>query len=137
MATLTWDESFSVGIKLFDAQHKKWFAIIKKLEDGVAKSDKKADPLFLEDIIFELKTYVTFHFSEEEKYFKRFGYEDAENHIKLHRAYAEKVNELHAGILKGENGMAEKLLDFVRSWATDHIKSVDKLYSNALKGLNQ
>jgi hemerythrin-like metal-binding protein len=136
MATLAWDESFSVGINLIDAQHKKWFDIIKKLGDGIAENEQHADPLFLEDIIFELKTYVAFHFSEEEKYFERFGYEDAESHIKMHRAYAEKVNELHAGVLRGEDGMAEKLLEFVQGWAINHIKAADKLYSEALKGLN-
>jgi len=137
MAKLTWDESYSVGIKIIDSQHKKWFNIIGKLEDGMQNASGNQDSLFLEDVIFELKSYVAFHFGEEEKYFKRFNYEDSEMHLKLHRAYTDKVNELHAALLRGEAGMAERLLEFVQTWAANHIKVSDKKYSAALKELDE
>ena len=90
----------------------------------------------MEPVLDQLVEYAKVHFAEEEKYFERFGYADAENHIKMHRAYAEKVNELHADVLKGADGTAEKLFEFVRGWAVNHIMKADKLYSEALKGLN-
>lgn len=125
MEKITWQESYSVGVKSFDAQHKKLFAILNDLQE---KLSKDSDP-DLESVIFDLKAYVKFHFGEEEKYFTRFGYKNKESHIEQHRAYAEKINDLHARLLREDRAAAGELIAFVTDWIMNHIKIVDKEYS--------
>lgn len=125
MAIITWKPSYSVGIRLVDAQHKKLFSILNELQAGVAESDLSK----LEGIIFELKAYVQFHFGEEEKYFNKFKYQGAASHIEQHQLYTEKINDLHAKLLKGETGVAAEAVDFLSGWILNHVNIVDKQYT--------
>lgn len=125
MKKIIWQPSYSVGVKLIDAQHKKLFSILNDLEDGINDSDRSS----LENTIFDLKAYVKFHFGQEEKYFKQFNYEDAPAHLQQHSLYVEKINELHARYLKNETNIAAELVEFLDDWILNHIQIIDKKYT--------
>jgi hemerythrin len=125
MMKIIWQPSYSVGVKLIAAQHKKLFSILNNLQDGMNDSN----PAVLENIIFDLKAYVKFHFGQEEEYFKKFNYEDAPNHLKQHRFYVEKINELHGRYLKNESNVADEILSFLNDWILNHIQIIDKKYT--------
>lgn len=125
MMKIIWQPSYSVGVKLIDAQHKKLFSILNNLQDGINDSN----PAVLENIIFDLKAYVKFHFGQEEEYFKKFNYEDAPDHLKQHHFYIEKINELHGRYLKNEANVADDILTFLNDWILNHIQIIDKKYT--------
>lgn len=128
MAKITWDESYSVGVRLIDGQHKKLFGILNAMDEGFA-GGRGQDPAFLEEVIYDLEAYVEFHFGEEEKYFQKFCYPEAETHIKEHRLYEEKIREFHEKYLEGGNDFSQEMLAFLENWIASHIKAEDKKYS--------
>jgi len=125
MTKIIWQSSYSVGVKLIDAQHKKLFSILNDLQDGINDSN----PVTLEKIIYDLKAYVKFHFGQEEEYFRKFNYEDAPAHLKQHLYYIEKINELHARFLKNEPNVADEIFNFLNDWILNHIQIIDKKYT--------
>lgn len=124
---ITWKESFSLGIKEIDTQHKRMIGIINKLYDAMETSTEKEK---LSDILRELNEYANYHFETEEKYFHEFNYEHAIEHIKSHDMYREKVNQFS----KDYNNYSEHLvlpfemMEFLRGWWTRHILGEDRLY---------
>ncbi|MFA5894105.1 MAG: bacteriohemerythrin [Candidatus Margulisiibacteriota bacterium] len=128
MAQIVWDNSFSVGVKLIDAQHKKLFSILNELELAV-NSRRDEDPALLENIVYALHAYVDFHFGEEEKYFQKFNYQEADPHQAEHRTYEEKIQEFHKNYLSSKAGLAREILTFLQNWIQGHIKTIDKKYT--------
>lgn len=124
---ITWDQSFSVDVKLIDAQHKKLFSILNKLYGVVNKAEGEAEPL--ENIILELAAYVDFHFKTEERYFEEFGCEDMEEHIRQHKFYEEKIREFNDKYKKGEESVGAEIMNFLKDWISNHIKIKDKEYT--------
>ena len=83
----------------------------------------------VENALLDLKTYVAFHFAEEEKFFKKFQYEKAVEHIAQHHIYEEKINELHDRYSNGEQNMENEIIDFLDEWILNHINIADKQYT--------
>lgn len=128
MDFITWDESFSVGVKLIDAQHQKLFAMINKLHKEVKNiSNGEFEPL--ENIILQLAAYVDFHFRTEEKYFVKFDYERTDEHIRQHKMYEDKIREFNERYKKGEEKLGDEILLFLEHWIMNHIKISDKDYT--------
>ena len=127
MTFFEWDHSYSVGIKIIDAQHKKLFKLIDDLyvatnniHGGKAES--------IENIILDLAAYVEFHFGTEEKYFKEFKYDKTESHTEEHHFYERKIADFKNRYEKGED-VGEEMMLFLKQWLSEHIKIKDKEYS--------
>lgn len=129
MDFIKWDESFSVGVKLIDAQHQKLFGIINKLHKEVSGApDGEFEPL--ENMILQLAAYVDFHFRTEEKFFQEYDYEKTEEHTHQHHTYADKIRDFNERYKKGEEKLGEEILKFLEHWIMNHIKINDKEYIN-------
>ena len=63
MPLIEWNDTYSVGIKIIDEQHKKFFSIINTLFD--AMKEGKGDEL-VETVLKELQDYVIYHFQSED-----------------------------------------------------------------------
>lgn len=120
-----WSDEYSVGIKAIDEQHKKFFAIINKLNDAIDKREMK-EGLF--EILNELKEYANFHFGFEEKYFKEFNYDGAEAHKKVHDAFDAKINDYLKKYKNNEIEVSFELIDLMENWLINHINDVDRKY---------
>lgn len=128
MDFIKWDESFSVGVRIIDAQHQKLFSLINNLHNNIRRTDGE-EPEPLENIILELAAYVDFHFHFEEKYFEEFNYEKTEAHKEQHKFYEDKVREFNEKYKKGEEEVGEEILAFLEDWIKTHIKINDKEYT--------
>jgi hemerythrin len=128
MAQIIWDDSFSVGVGLIDTQHKKLFSILNELDRAVNEQQDE-DPALLEKIVFDLHAYVDFHFGEEEKYFKKFNYQQIDQHQAQHKIYEEKIQEFHNNYLSDKTGLSRDILIFLEDWIQGHIKTIDKKYT--------
>ena len=128
MPMITWDESYSVGVKELDDQHKKIIEIIDRLY--LLISENKNIETEIPKILSELAEYADRHFSSEEIYFREFDYDKAESHIQIHNEYRERVKEFRHDFEAGKGGeVLADLSDFVNGWWVWHINHTDKEYT--------
>jgi hemerythrin len=127
MATkkLEWDDKYSVGVEEIDNQHKRMFSVINELLDAIADNSTEEH---LGHIIESLVQYKIFHFETEEKYFKEFNYDGAEDHIDKHRVFNEKLVALKEKYPNYTIEFAFELVDFLEDWLINHLMVVDQKY---------
>jgi len=124
---IEWEESYSVGVKIIDNQHKKFFDIINNLISVLGRRVTEGD---IKEIIDGLIAYTEYHFATEEKYFKDFNFEGAAEHIKQHQLFREKVAEIQKSFGDDLPGFAFGLADLLEDWLIDHIMTMDQQYKN-------
>jgi len=126
MTNLIWNDSYTVGVKEIDDQHKKLFTIINSRFDLMqnANSEEK-----LKAVLQELSDYASYHFQTEEKYFHQFNYVKTLEHVDQHEAY-KKVMQGFTEKLQIENKLtvAYALMDYMVSWWIHHVTGADQEY---------
>ena len=127
MALITWNDSLSVKVGLFDSQHKKLVELINSLNDAMRDGKGKE---VLQPIIRELANYAAMHFSAEESYFKKYGYSLAPQHVAEHRAFVAEVENFRRQFEAGSVGLSVKIMAFLSDWLKKHIMGTDKKYSD-------
>jgi len=129
MAYIEWSSALSMGIKDIDAQHKHFIGIINKTKEAVdAGATREAQKKVLDDLI----GYARYHFETEEKYFEKFKYPYAQEHINEHAKLLAQVIVFYDQFESGENVSLE-LLSFLKAWLADHLKKHDRKYSDYFK----
>ncbi len=127
MALMTWDDSFSVGVKRIDDQHKKLVGMINDLNEAMRQGKGKD---VIGKIITGLVEYTVTHFSLEERLFTQVGYADAPAHKKTHEAFVAKVTKFKKDFESGRIAMSVEVMNFLSDWLKTHIKGTDKQYSS-------
>ena len=125
MAFMQWDDSFSVNVKEIDQQHQKLVGMINEFYEHVGKDTGQAFRALLNSLV----DYTQYHFSTEEKYFKKFSYPDVSNHTEEHRKFTEKVLDVKNRLNQGRLVISLEITSFLKEWLTHHIKVRDKAYS--------
>jgi len=132
MSFMEWTEKYSVGVAVFDDEHKKMIAIINNLHQSITGG---ADKLALQRISDSLVDYTLSHFRHEEEYFEEWGFPDSKEHIAGHEDLRRQVFEFRKRINEAEaSELAGEMLHFLRSWLTRHILVEDKKYGRFLLG---
>jgi len=126
MTTLVWNDSYLVGVKEIDDQHKKLFTIINSRFDLMKNAENEEK---LKEVLQELNDYASYHFSTEEKYFQQFQYEKTQEHTSLHNSYKDAM-QLYTIKLNSENKIlvAYELMDYLVGWWIHHITDEDQKY---------
>lgn len=129
-----WTEGDSVGVQLFDEQHKVFFHIANNILD-LLRSDmgESAKRNTLISLLRYLKGYTTFHLDSEEKYFSQFHYEDAAAHIATHNEFRETIDTFMLNAEQESSDLekiGKEMAEFAGKWLLVHIRVVDKEYSN-------
>lgn len=135
MSFMEWSERYSVGVAVFDDEHKKLVAILNELHDCVSAG---IDKLALQRISDKLVDHTLMHFRHEETYFDDWGYPDADKHIAVHAKLRQQVFDYRKQILeKDSRELALELLEFLKTWLNQHILVDDRKYGMFLhdKGL--
>lgn len=132
---LKWTEHYSVGVPLFDEQHKKLFDLCNQLFSAL---DSQAEATRVQDnievLILELIRYTQYHFSQEEKMMRLYHFPDYEAHLAEHQNFSAFIDDIDTKALE-ENPFAvgKEVLYHLIDWITHHIQEVDKGYSAFLK----
>jgi hemerythrin-like metal-binding protein len=132
---MEWTKDYSVGVAIFDDEHKKLIAIINRLHETVANG---VDHSALQTIIDSLVEYVLMHFRHEEMYFDDWAYPDAAAHIAIHAKLRQQVFDFRKQVTdKDATALAGELAHFLREWLIEHILVEDRKYGEFLyqKGL--
>ncbi|MFA6604208.1 MAG: bacteriohemerythrin [Patescibacteria group bacterium] len=122
---ISWTTQYSVNIKEIDSQHNAIVAVINELAEFI---DKGGEREVIGTIIRKLISIAGFHFATEEKYFVLFKYEEAEVHIKLHRAMTARLEDFRRDFFENGKDVTAELSNFTMVWLADHVLNQDKKY---------
>ena len=125
---ISWNDSYSVGVRQLDEHHKRLFSIINEACDACARGNYKAFPLILD----ELLDYVLYHFEAEEKYMIAIKYPELEAHQIEHQQFAEKLIGYHRMVQENNQLFSIKLIDlthYIYKWWCEHILKKDMQFS--------
>ena len=131
MSFMPWTDDFSIGIAMFDDEHKKLVRMINELHACIAAGNNEQT---VRRVCDELVEYTVMHFGHEEMYFYDVSYPDATEHAAIHADMKRKVLEYREKIGRNDSSnLAIELLSFLRSWLANHILVEDRKYSEFLK----
>jgi hemerythrin-like metal-binding protein len=125
MALMTWNSSYSVGIRTLDHQHTGLFENLNDLHTAMMKGHAQS---LTGPLLRKLADYTRKHFAAEEALMASTRYPGLASHRELHRGLTRQVEEYVARFEKGEITLNLQLLDFLRNWLTNHIQKTDKEY---------
>ncbi len=130
MGFINWSVAFAVGVPEIDEQHKQLFDLINRLHDEVNSNKGKES---IDSAIIELRDYVKFHFTAEEKTMVTYGYSEYAKHREFHRAFYKKVEDYKDRFDKGETDFLPELVIYLKDWLINHIAQSDVKLGTHLK----
>jgi len=127
MGRVAWEKFYSVHIKEIDEQHQKLIDFTNEIYDNLEKPTFTLEEF--DGFFDKLREFADWHFGTEERYFAKFGYEDATKHIAEHNKIKDKIMEIKARFMKSRHidtiFEALKLFD---DWLFVHIMEYDQKY---------
>ena len=127
-----WNEIYELGISEIDLQHKKLINISNDLYEVATKGDSNFK-ITMSKILKNLTDYTVYHFTSEEDFMKKYGYEGVRMHKIAHDNFGSEVTQQ---IKKLETGNQEDFLvfyDYIANWILTHIAKADKIWANFVK----
>jgi hemerythrin-like metal-binding protein len=125
MEPIQWTESFSVGVKLFDEQHKQLIGMINRLsEDPQAATSSET----VSELLDAMTDYAQGHFEAEETLMEKHSYPQLREHTAQHHAFRRKTAELCMDTMNRVDTVPESLLEYLRDWLIGHILKSDMAY---------
>jgi hemerythrin len=128
--SITWTPEFSVGVEEIDIQHKELYRNVDRFFEHIKKGNANGD---IANLFAYLETYVTTHFSMEEKYMTKFnvngcGYEYEKEHKAQHRAFKRDFSAFREEFL--EKGPTPQLVGefqkWILNWMSGHFGKTDR-----------
>ncbi|MCE1255609.1 MAG: bacteriohemerythrin [Anaerolineae bacterium] len=129
MPTFTWNDSYSVNIKILDEQHKKLFTLIDQLHNAMSTGKGKQ---MIGQVLDEMLDYTRTHFTTEEDLLKKHNYPDLLKQQKEHAAFVQKVSEMQQKFNNGSLTLSIEVSQFLKDWLSKHILGADKQYAQFL-----
>ncbi|HTX41803.1 MAG TPA: bacteriohemerythrin [Acidobacteriaceae bacterium] len=127
MSAFVWNDSYSVHVEQFDAQHRKLFEIINDLAAAMRVGQGSE---VIRDTVHRLAVYTRTHFLQEEVAMRRTGYPGLAVHQMQHQALMAEVEKFKKDLDEGRQPNTVMVLEFLREWLVNHIQKSDRAYSN-------
>ncbi|MCX7680208.1 MAG: bacteriohemerythrin [Spirochaetes bacterium] len=127
MNFIEWNDSLSVGVEVFDKEHKQLVSLVNKLNSALAAGSAKKT---MEDILQSLVRYTQIHFKHEEEYMLLYDYPEYTHHKKEHEDLTAQVLDFHERYRSGKVSFSLELMKFLKDWLTNHILGSDMKYKN-------
>ena len=121
-----WKNSYSVGIRSIDAQHRSLFGIGAELYAAMSAGQAKAA---LNKILDRLVQYTQSHFAHEERLLQLHGYPEFAAHKAQHDQLTAQVLAFQTDLSGGKTTMSVQLLRFLKEWLEKHIQETDRRYA--------
>jgi hemerythrin len=129
MQFLEWDESYNIGIREIDNQHRGLFDLISKL--STTQRYETSGQYFLATLN-KLVEYARIHFATEERYMREAQYPKLIEHQQEHRLFFPEVEKLMNDLELKQPDIHQKILDFLKDWYMSHILGTDRDYQTTL-----
>lgn len=133
MQHIEWDESFSVGVKSIDEQHKVWF---EKLNNLSAAVDSNQNTHRISETLDLLMDFVEFHFAAEESLMTARKYPAFAQHKSEHHEFRMILMDLFGLEVEEDDAVgkiADSINNFQISWLKNHIQQTDRRFANFLR----
>lgn len=129
---IQWRDSYAIGIKEIDDEHKQLFAAIDKLftacSQGKGKEEVGNTLTFLED-------YTKVHFTDEQKLHIKYEYPEKNTHKDIHDNFLKDLDALKKQFK--EEGASVLFISTVNKkvvdWLIHHIGNSDKAFASFVK----
>ncbi len=125
MRRVEWKESYSVGVPLFDEQHK---YLVDLLNEMIESSNSGSDRKELFAICNKIIGYAEEHFQSEENMMNKCNYPKLKEHQQEHTKLIEDVFLMYQDFCTGGDTSVGDLVDFLKDWLLDHILGSDMEY---------
>lgn len=120
---VVWNETMSVGVKLFDKDH---MQLIDAINLVLSMNENSYDAIG--NVLDFLMHYTEFHFANEETLFAKYNYPQSTSHKKEHIRLTEQVKQYNKLHRKGKVTNQE-LTKFLQGWLINHIMKEDMKYT--------
>lgn len=126
-----WTTSLSVGHETIDAQHRGLIDFLALLQQRIGDGDTVATSVILAEFI----EFTHEHFAEEERLMRNSDYPQYLAHVMRHESLLEEIRQLKKSIDAGKTPVSLALLDYLRVWLFEHIKTSDRRLGRFLAGI--
>ena len=133
MQRFDWDDSFSVGVKVIDQQHKVW---IERLNSLSAAIESHQEAKLVSTTLNFMVDYVEFHFTAEERLMAVHGYPAFEQHKSQHEAFRKVLTEFLVSEFDNDGAVSkpgDSIKNFQVSWLKNHIQHTDRQFAAFLR----
>jgi len=80
-----------------------------------------------------LVDFSAWHFSNEERYFEEFEFENAKVHIENHKKFLTQIDSFRKKYQTGRIKFYDDVMRFIKVWIETHFASDDKQYEELFK----
>ncbi|MBN2260125.1 MAG: hemerythrin family protein [Clostridiales bacterium] len=123
MQAIQWDKRFCLGVDMIDNQHQEIFRLFKNLYDKYTSNEFED---LVDELIYFLDEYITYHFNQEEELQEFINYPLAEEHKIFHKKFIEEFNEYRKKVKDHiEPLYAVQGLNMLAEWLIEHIQNED------------
>ncbi|ABK42721.1 methyl-accepting chemotaxis sensory transducer [Magnetococcus marinus MC-1] len=124
---VVWKPNMSVGVQIFDQDHRRLVSYINRLELAHRAGQSKTA---LERVLRALTDYTLIHFRREEKMMTESNYPGVQAHKAQHTKLEDQVADYNRRMLQEESHITEEVLTFLKGEFLDHIMRTDHEYSD-------
>jgi hemerythrin len=123
MPFLEWKDSYNIGVKEIDIQHRGLFDIISKL---FTSRSYEPDGKYFILTLNKFLEYAQLHFETEERYMRDAHYPNYAEHQHEHELFIAQASQWVQGVESKESDAENKTLDFLKDWYLAHILGTDR-----------
>lgn len=133
MPLVRWNNSFSVGIYVFDLEHMQLLALVNNLFDAMVSG---LDEKKILSILNGVTDFAEGHFAHEEEFFQITGYAGGEAHRSEHRHLLNEIQWFKESAIDTDaRTVAINLSGFLTMWFTEHTVGLDREFCGHLRKL--
>jgi hemerythrin len=129
---VSWSNSYSMGVKLIDDQHKGLLDFVNDLFNHSSGNEKRERAYFAE-VIQQAVQYIKEHFQAEEKLMIGTKFPGYAEHKKAHDEFTLTVVKAVKDFEAGKRLVLEKFAYFLKDWILTHIAVMDRQYADYFK----
>jgi hemerythrin len=126
---VSWSNTYSLGVKLIDDQHKGLIDFVNDLFNHASGNEKRERAYFAE-VIQQAVQYIKEHFQAEEKLMIGTKFPGYAEHKKVHDEFTLTVVKAVKDFEAGKRLVLEKFALFLRDWILTHIAIMDRQYAD-------
>jgi len=124
---ILWQDDFSVGVGIIDAQHQKLLQVINTfLSNLEEEAAREAVELSLEEMV----RYTEYHFYTEQLLLE--PHPDFLSHLNQHWQLIKKTKRIQQDFLDGKI-LTSEVFDILISWLKEHILGTDQVFFTYLR----
>ena len=131
---IKWSNSYSMGIKEIDDQHKWLLDFVNGLFNH-ATGNEEEERAYFKEVIQQAVQYVKNHFSTEEKFMVATKFPGYAAHKKSHDEFVRTILKAVKDFEAGKRLALVLLAYFLKDWILSHVAVMDIQYSQYFRGL--